>query len=78
MYFDMDQDELITGILFQIANEKGKSLERIKRLLLIKKNNAINERFWAILDEIMPHHKYNYVGCCAECGSLELREQLPE
>lgn len=74
----MDQDELITGILFQIANEKRKSLECIKRLLLVKKNKAINQRFWGILDEIIPHHKYNYVGCCTECGSLELLEELPE
>jgi len=77
MHLHIDQDDLINGILFQISMEKNKSLERIKRLLLIKQNRAINERFWEILDEIMPNHEYNYVGCCAECGCFELREELP-
>jgi hypothetical protein len=77
MHSHVDQDELIAAILSQIAREKNKSPERIKRLLLIQQNAAINHRFWEILDEILPRHTYSYVGCCAECGSLELREQLP-
>jgi len=73
MEHHLDQEDLITAILYQIAKENNKSLERIKRLLLIKQNRAINRRFWQILDEIVPHHDYLCVGCCAECGSLELR-----
>jgi len=77
-HFLFDQDELITTILSQIAQEKNKSLERIKRLLLIKQNQAINRRFWEILDDLLPGHPFSYVGCCAECGSFELREELPD
>ena len=77
MLSHIDQDELITGILSQIAQERNKSLERVKRLLLIKQNSAIIHRFWEILDDLLPGHSYIYVGCCAECGCFELREQLP-
>ena len=76
-YAHLDQDELITQILTQIAQESRKTLARIKRLLLIKQNAAINRRFWQILDEILPGHPYSYVGCCGDCGALELREELP-
>lgn len=72
-----DQNELVTAILLQIAHEKQKTLERIKRLLLIKQNAAINRRFWEILDAKLPNHSYQYVGCCNECGNLALSEELP-
>ena len=71
------QNDLITHILSQIAQETHKSLKRIKRLLLIKQNQAINRRFWEILDALLPGHPYQYVGCCDECGAFELREKLP-
>jgi len=35
MHTDIDQDHFITDILLQIAVEKNKPLEQIKRLLLI-------------------------------------------
>jgi hypothetical protein len=66
------EHELIIDILSQIAQERHKSLERIKRLLLIKQNSAINRRFWQILDAQLPDHSFTHVGCCAECGSFEL------
>ena len=77
MHLHLDQDTLITHILLQIAQENHKSLARIQRLLLVKQNSAINRRFWEILDELLPKHGYQYVGCCAEFGSLEIREELP-
>jgi hypothetical protein len=77
MNFHINQQDLIFEIMTKLAKENNKSIERIKRLLLIKQNNAIIRRFWEILDEIMPRHNYNYFGCCAECGSMELREELP-
>ena len=77
MHAHLDQNELVTHILSQLAKENKKSLEKIKRLLLIQQNAAINRRFWEILDKTLPEHTYSYVGCCAECGSLELCEQLP-
>jgi hypothetical protein len=77
LHSHVDQNKLVTTILAQIAQENNKSLERIKRLLLIKHNAAINRRFWEILDDLLPDHTYSYVGCCAACGSLELCEQLP-
>ena len=72
-----DQNDLIIGILSEIAQETHKPLERIKRLLLIKQNQAINRRFWEILDALLPGHPYQYVGCCGECGGFELRENPP-
>lgn len=75
--FHCDQNDLIMDVLLQIAQETHKSLDRIKRLLLIKQNKAINRRFWEIIDNLLPNHTYQYVGCCGECGSFELREEPP-
>jgi hypothetical protein len=72
MHFHTDHQPLIIAILSRIAQEKNKSLERIKQLLLIQQNSAINHRFWEILDEELPHHAFSYVGCCADCGSFEI------
>jgi len=72
-----EQNDLILDILSQIAQETHKSLERIKSLLLIKQNQAINRRFWEILDTLLPGHPYEYVGCCGECGAFELRKDPP-
>lgn len=74
MHFHIEQQELITQILSQIAQEDNKSLERIQRLLLVKKNKAIIRRFWQILDQLLPGHAFTYIGRCAECGSFELCE----
>jgi len=71
-YPHFEQNELIIDILLQIANEKRKSLEDVKHLLLIEENKSINARFWELLDEILPIHSFSYVGCCAECGNFEL------
>lgn len=67
-----EQNKLIIDILLQIANEKNKSLEQIKSLLLIEENKSINSRFWEILDKRLLNHSFSSVGCCAECGSFEL------
>lgn len=75
--FHCDQNDLVVDVLSQIAQETHKSLERIKRLLLIKQNQAINRRFWEIIDNLLPDHPYQYVGCCGECGAFELREEPP-
>jgi hypothetical protein len=64
--------KLVTAILSQIADERDKSLEKMKYLLLVKKSKPINLRFWEILDAMIPEHTYTYVGCCGECGSLDL------
>lgn len=77
MAFHCDQDELITEVLSQIANESHKSVERVKRLLLIKQNPVFIQRFWGILDNLLPGHRYQYFGCCGECGTFELREDPP-
>lgn len=68
-----DTQELVIEILLQIAKEKRKSLERVKRLLLIVQNRGVINRFWEILNNKMPGNSFEYVGCCADCGSLELR-----
>jgi len=77
MHTHTDQNELIISILSQISYERNKSLEKMKRLLLIKQNKSVNRQFWKILDDMLPDHQYSYVGCCGECGSLELRKALP-
>ena len=41
MHSHIDQDDLITEILIKIAYEKDKSLEAIKKLLLIKQDTLI-------------------------------------
>jgi hypothetical protein len=73
MHHHVEQNDLIVDIFLQIANEKNKSLEHVKRLLLIEENTSINYRFWELLDERSPGHSFTYVGCCAECGYFELR-----
>jgi hypothetical protein len=64
--------ELVMDILSQIAKERGKPIEKIKHLLLIKSSQPINLRFWEILDAKSPNHGYTYVGCCGGCGLLDL------
>ena len=77
IYHDhLDTEELVVEILDKIAFEKKVSIEKIKKMLLINQNQGINQRFWQILDTIKPGHGYNYVGCCAECGIIELRKEL--
>jgi hypothetical protein len=77
IYHDhLDTEELVVEILHKIASEKKASIEKIKKMLLINQNQGINRRFWQVLDAKKPGHGYNYVGCCATCGSLELRKQL--
>lgn len=72
-----EQNELVINVLSQMAKEKNKSLERIKKLFLIKQNNAIINRFWEILNEITPGHPYQYVGRCNECECFKLRIDSP-
>lgn len=72
MFHRQHPDELVTNILSQIARERDKPLDKMKYLLLIKKSQPINLRFWQILDAMIPGHTYTYVGCCGECGSLDL------
>ena len=77
IYHDhLDTEEIVVEILYKIAAEENKSILKIKKLLLIKQNKRINKRFWQKLDAINPGHGYNYVGCCPECGALELKQQL--
>lgn len=77
MHNHLEQDALIIKILTKIARKNKKSLGQIKRLLLINQNPAINSQFWEILDKQWPGHGYEYIGCCAECGLFELRNDPP-
>jgi hypothetical protein len=74
---NFEQHQIVNKVLSQIAQEKAKSLERIKRLLLIERNNAVIRRFWQLLDAQLPQHSFQYVGCCPVCGFFELRDTLP-
>lgn len=67
-----DTHHLVTGVLSQLAEEKKKPIERITRLLLIVENQGIIRRFWEILEDKLPEHTFEYVGCCHDCGSFEL------
>jgi hypothetical protein len=57
----------------QISKEERKPIDRIKHLLIINQKANINQRFWQLLDEHWQGHGFEYVGCCARCGSFELR-----
>lgn len=46
MHHHVEQNDLIVDIFLQIANEKNKSLEHVKHLLLIEEDTSINYRFW--------------------------------
>jgi hypothetical protein len=72
-----DTDVLAMHIISFLAFENNLSIGKVKRLLLIKQNKKIIGQFWSILDDMLPGHPYQYVGCCAECGSLELRTDPP-
>lgn len=73
----MDHDALLTSIFARMARRNNKSIERIKRLLLIQQDDKLNRQLWKIIDKELPGHSYEYVGCCAHCGSFELRETPP-
>lgn len=75
LYSDSGQHELITAILLQIAAEKNKSLRKIKRLLFLKQDTALNKRFWETVDNLLPFHPFVAVKHCMECGALEFMEE---
>ena len=64
MHNHQGQDLLITDILLKIANEKEKTLDRTKHLLLIEQDRDVNLRFWELLDMIVPGNTFQDVGCC--------------
>jgi hypothetical protein len=67
-----DTHPLVMEIFSQLAEEKNKSIEQIAHLLLVVENQNIVHRFWKILDDKLPWHTFESVGCCANCGSFEL------
>lgn len=69
----VEQEIIIVDIIHKIAAEKNKSPQKIRNLLLETCNSGIINRFWEILDETLPDHKYNYVGYCC-CGAMDLKE----
>lgn len=72
-----DNQDIVADIINQIAKQKSKSVDRVKHLLLCKKNGAIIKQFWAILDQQIPGHGYEFLGPCLHCGTLELRADPP-
>ena len=69
--FHCDQNDLIVDVLLQIAQETHKPLERVKRLLLIKQNQALNRRFWEIIDHLLrPATLINMLGAAVNAAPL--------
>jgi hypothetical protein len=70
-----EQHEFITSVISQIAAEKNKSFTKIKRLMFVKQNAAVINRFWEIVNHLLPFHPFVAVGICLECGALKFREE---
>ena len=73
MHNYLEQNALIIDILLQIAHENRKDLESIKNLLLIVQDDAVNLRFWELLDIILPGNSFQDVGCSSVTTLFELR-----
>jgi hypothetical protein len=67
-----EQEQLILEIIAKIAANNRMSVSRARKLLLVKRNNAIISQFWQILDECLRGHTFDHMGPCPDCGTLEL------
>jgi len=76
--FHKDQQELFFQVLSQMARKNNKSVDRIQRLLLVKRNNAFVRQFWQTLEGLFPGHPYTSITRCQECGTFELCEPFPD
>lgn len=72
-----DLHDLIHEVFATLAKRRNKPIDKIKKELFIKENPKEIRRFWALIDKRLPNHNYEFVGCCAECGEFELREEPP-
>lgn len=78
-HFAHEHHELVLGILTNMASANNKSLDRIKRLFFDKKNAAIVQQFWAMLDKQLPNHGFDALTECPVSGDLILvKENLLE
>ena len=60
------------NILKKMANETGKSVQRIKRLIVIKQNQAMMRRFWELVTEQIPGHTYREMYYCPGCNGISI------
>jgi hypothetical protein len=72
MLHAQEHEELIAEVLTRIAHDSNTSLGRVKKLFLVKRNNAIVNQFWDTLDKMIPDHPFDEVRKCRECGHFEL------
>lgn len=67
-----DTQDLVIAVFCHLAKENDKSVDRIIHLLLVVQKKDLVQRFWDIIDETLPGHHFESVGCCPDCGSFEL------
>ena len=73
-----DLHNIVLDAFSTLASRKKKTVDKIKKQMFIHEDEKEMRRFWAIIDNRLPNHSYEFVGCCAECGEFELRKEPPE
>ena len=72
MHTHEEQNQICFHVINQIASETNKSIHRIMKLLLAKRNQGVEKRFWELLEDIIPNHDYYFVDWCYGCQSMSL------
>ena len=67
-----ETDKIVVKILEQIATEEKKPYKKLKKLFVVGYDPCITHRFWEILSQELPHHKYIDVFHCPGCKQFSL------
>jgi hypothetical protein len=69
---------LVLKTLEKLSEEKKKSLAHIKHFIFAHENQRLLIRFWEIIDEQLPGHRFEYLGCHPETGFFEVTKTPPD
>ncbi len=69
---DEKQEQLLGEIAAQIALDNDLSLNRVIKLLFVKRNRQMVRQFWKLLDKEMPGHSFDHFETCDFCDTVHL------
>ena len=65
-------NEIVVKILNQIAAEEKTLYKKVKKLFVVTCDFHVTCRFWEILSNELPNHKYSEVFHCPKCKKFTL------
>ena len=65
-------NQMVRSVLKRIANEHKLLYPAIKRKFVVDCDIGISRRFWELLREDYPNHKFTEVSHCPGCSKFDL------